>query len=299
MTTTMMETQIPEVFAETTRRSVEPSSVTVPLEWSLYSRDPTSYAVLETHDVTATMTTDRNSLRIVGGGLVRRILLRDFPLGQYTLSLNNQNCATARFDPESGDQVFDFVARRSEMLTTIIGVARAEDEPVIEGRDHYCNLSRVDSAKVLLPRDSPLNGAGPRVIGLEGYFLEGSVWRAGTRDLVVFPGDTHQPGLNHPTVSLAVVTDDPQGTIAVRVDGITVPVYELGPTIHVARFRDPSGLYRGAQNRFLSDEINRETINMSRVNDVEVITSGCRIHSLHQHRYQVYRYPERFPIFSS
>src|SRR5437868_6678302 len=74
-------------------------SHTVPLNLTFYKKDENSYAVLERHKITSILNL-YSHLKVTTGGLINKITLLDFPHGQYTLSLNGHNCATAKYNKE-------------------------------------------------------------------------------------------------------------------------------------------------------------------------------------------------------
>ena len=96
---------------------VNSAELTLPIEQSFYQHDAHTYAILTSQEVEANYQKD---IRITSDGIINRISLDDFPIGQYTLSVNGHNCSTAQYDPLSHCFAFDWAEHQSLFMKGMI-----------------------------------------------------------------------------------------------------------------------------------------------------------------------------------
>jgi len=63
------------------------------------------------------------------------------------------------------------------------------------------------------------------------------------------------------------------------------------------KFADDQQHFKGVQNNDLTDEINQNTLNFSRIESVMISTVNCKLTSCLQNRYDIYQYPSRRPKY--
>jgi len=270
-------------------------SNSLPLDMTFYKKDEKNYAILEKHDVMNRFHLDSH-LRITMGGLVNKITLLDFPIGQYTLSLNGQNCATARYNKETNYYEFD-LTRENSMLSILKKCAISGNEPKLDNRSDYINLYRIDNVSIIIPRSVQLNDR--QTICLHGFFDHVEKWVETSHKLTLYPHNTYNLCISQPTESIDIKADRVDGTIILRVAGIELCTFKSNTNLMRIKFSNPDQLFNGKQNEYLSEEINRNVINMSRIDNVSIVAHDCKITEIYQNCYGIYSYPERSQIFIS
>lgn len=283
---------------------------TLPMSDTMYVHSETEYALLERCDISNEMTKlPPKTIKIYGNMICKKITLLNFSCGQYILNLNGQNCATARCEnitKDNIDYVFDFSQERSKILETIMSASTAVGvEHITENKEHYLNLCRIDNIRI----NSSVNfqdGISYR-IKLEGYSKDdNNEWTFDEKIMEVYP-NSYRLNLNHPTdcidLQLKKINQFENGTMILRIDG---KIYakckfhydSIGLRIKCKNLPNIS-FPKGAQNNLLSENINQNTINFSRVDVVELILTNCTYSSAHQYRYMCYHYPSRCVKFSN
>ena len=269
-------------------------SNSLPIDLTFYKKNENNYAVLERHNVTDSLKLIV-PVRIPSEGLINKITLQDFPFpGQYTLSINGQNCATATYNGEIKMYEFD-LTKSNKMLNIFKELASSQIEPKLDNRSDYLNLYRIDQLRIIVPHNLQLNNK--HQISMHGYFRQCGQWSQLSKELILYPYDTYRLFIKHPTESLDIEVDQPGGTIILKLDGYEV--HKLIPDKQMIRmkFNDRLPFYCGKENAYLSEEINNNTINASRIGDIFLIALGCKITQIHQNYYQVYDYPSRTKRF--
>jgi hypothetical protein len=282
------------------------SNNTLPIDLSFYKKDDEHYALLETKEVD--IGKPLSYLRLICDGLIDHIFLDDFPLGQYTLEISGCNCATSRFNRQKGCNEFNFTQKRSDMLDQMISLNRSENESktTIISRENYVNFKRHDSIRIHYPSSLVLKDTV--TLSLHGYFptvVQSKEYVEDTETRTMYPHDTYYLNINHPTDSLDIFVSSNTGTgmIILEVNGYEVTrsnCYPLSNSSNLGvriKFQNPYGYLMGAENTYLSDEINRQTLNMSRVNSLALICLNCRPVKIIQSLYNIYHYPSRTKVF--
>lgn len=291
------------------------SNNTVPIDLSYYKKDEKHYAVLETsYSYTGTISRVPY-IKIVCNGLIDRISLDDFPMGQYTLELNDHNCATALFNPQRGCCEFDFTGKRSGMLNTMITLSASEDEPKSTplARENYVNFGRIEHIRIHYPPTLVLKEK--LTMSLHGYFpesVQSNTYVEDTEKRTVYPHNTYHLILNQPTDSIDILVDQAScedGIVILELNGYEVArstchvysgAYEYTPDTGVrVKFTNPHRYLMGRQNHYLSDEINQNTLNLSMVDSITLICIGCNPVNIVQSLYNVYHYPSRKLMYTS
>jgi hypothetical protein len=135
---------------------------------------------------------------------------------------------------------------------------------------------------------------------VDNAYIKYSNWVYQEEEINVYP-NSYTMNLNHPTdcIDLCLKKYDTlkQAKIILRIDGETYTEHEFNDQSINLRIKCknlPNKTFRkGAQNCLLSESINQNTINFSRVDRVELILTNCECISAHQYRYMCYAYPSR------
>ena len=261
---------------------------TVPLEQTFQKIDDTHYVVLEKESFK--FDKPHSNIEIVSYGCIDHIYLDGFPHAQYTLQINGHNCATSGFDTERNCYEFDLVTKPSRMLQSMIFCSHSTMNGSDDAMPDFLNCLHVDRLEVIYPKGTPLSYK--HKITLHGYFNG----KLGYETIEVYPRNTFNLNLNNPTdfIQLRFSQFSPSYFIRLLINGI--PHLET----HVERdeqcrikFHNPDMILMGIQNNVLPDTINRETLNLSRVDHLQLVVIGTPGLKVDQFYYMAYRYPSR------
>ena len=136
-----------------------------------------------------------NKIHLVSNDLINYIELVDFPYGQYTLSLNGRNVATAKYNKVTKQHVFDFTnpENRSDELNIWIDIAKGSVEPVIQDRECYINFGRIDTVEIICTNlHSNFKFNDVHRLRLHGYILSGEKFVEKCREVLCFPNKTYR-----------------------------------------------------------------------------------------------------------
>jgi len=306
-------------------------SNTVPIGMSYYQKNDNTYAFLESIRIPfesdsamkSYLRQPRVSLRRLNGrikltnnGLVNRIELVDFPYGQYTLSLNGRNVATAKYDKKNCKHYFDFTdsGTRSHELDIFISITKGFSEPIIENRHEYLNFDRIDNVEIIYSGLCE-NLKEMHNIVIHGHLLVNSKYVEMSKNIIVFP-NTYILQLEHVVESMDIETNgNGNGNIVMKLCEDDIAFFNVkSPNMRI-KFNNPNKHYYrkllttglddktinycnsafGCINDFLSEEININTINLYG-KTLSIVPIGCEIKCITFHCYIVYKYPERIPF---
>ena len=236
----------------------------------------------------------------------------DFPIGQYILSLNGHNVATAKFNVDTNCYEFDFVKYQSDELKLWISFAHHEHEPTIINREKYVNLQRFDSIRIIHTTQQPLNQM--HKITLSGYFPEHVTidgqdklnYTLMSQTINVFPHNTYDVFIGLPTESIDIFTDNVNGKIIAFLncnEKCSKTCYDIVDfdQKHYGSIRlkmhNPTHRYEDKSSAYLSSEINANVINFGSAY-LHLSTVDCKITKIIQHCFVSYHYPDRTRLFT-
>lgn len=257
-------------------------------------------------------------IRIDSDGIINKITLDTFPIGQYTLSINGQNCCTAKYNQVNKFLEFDFTEHQSAIFTLFSDISHDDYEPSTLNRSNYINLRRIDATFIHCNANLLANES--YTLTLHVYFPTAYITNPSDRTrhptqhtmtsitLTIYPKSSCKLDLNHPTDSLDI-TVRPRDTtkpcsLILRINGYNVfhcdPI-KIDSDLYGFRItcREYHQHFRGVQNDFLTETINQNTLNMSRVDSVQLVTINCQLVKCLQNVYIIYEYPSRRVKFSS
>lgn len=274
---------------------------TLPLGQSFCEINGKTYAQLESREVPFKQY--ENSIRIVSQGMIDRISLDSLPIGQYTLSINGHNCSTACYNSVRKCYEFDFSGKRSSSLEAFIDMSHnTPNVPDIPHIERYLNTERIDNLVIFHPSSIP---CGEYSISLHGYFPNEYIERTIIKK--IYPHQTISLHLNQPTDYIDLFLHVPIGTtnstILMELDGHEAIRHHIDKQEHCSsgiriKFNNPELQYMGVQNSYLTEEINKHTLNFSRVSSILITAINCSVVKCVQSRFVIYHYPERAPVFS-
>jgi hypothetical protein len=273
---------------------------TCSIESSFYMSDPNHYAMLEKLNDGAPCKLSR--LQIDSNTIASKITLIDFPIGNYILNINGHNAMTAKILTSDNcvNYIFDFESIKSHLLEISIEVYRSVDEPVIDGRQNYLNLGKIDCANIICDLNKLVNTSYQ--IQIDGYYKENNEWIFGSKCQLVYPNNSYNLIFNHPTDCFDIYMTDIQPNAYGKfiIDGNEYVNFDIkSSALRIKCLNKNSKFNLGAQNQYLSDEINSNTINFSRVDRMTLILVGCKCRNIEQYCYNIYLYPYRTAVYSN
>lgn len=282
-------------------------SSTMKIDQNMYIYDANNYAMLEPLDISnEILKNSDNCLKISADIICKSITLVNFPVGQYTLNFNGINVKTAKCEVMENNisYVFDFSENQTNTLISFVKMTMSENEPVIENRQNYVNLSKIENFKIISNKNFDNNTQYK--IMLDGYFKSKNNWITGSITKNTY-ANTWNCTLNHPTdcidLHLTKINTLENAKILFLIEGNLYAEhnFEKHQTSIRIKCKDLKdwNFNRGAQNNYLSDEINSNTINFSRVDLTEFVFVNCKLKSGVQWRYLTYVYPSRILRFSN
>jgi hypothetical protein len=295
---------IPNVVFNMTSTNMDNSDLqnTMSINDSLYIHDSENYSILEHHDIT-TMIHKVPFLQLTQNVVTKKITLLNFPMNQYILNLNSNNSATATLEivDDQHNYVFDFANKQSTTLKNMI-IVTTYDKPRIENRSHYVDLSRMDNVKINCDMDKLVNDKYH--IKIEGYWKIGDEWIYDTKIINVYPHNTYSISINHPTDTIDLYhmiklnhEKDAYGILVIDGKEYCKFTVDSNTNSYCTRIKCKNlptiSFAIGAQNRLLSENINANTINFSRVDKIELILVNCVYSQVYQNVYIAYSYPHR------
>ena len=256
-------------------------SNTLPIELT-FIHNENSYAILKKINITENIK-PIPFIKLTSTGLIKQILLTDFPIGQYTLSLNGCNCATAKHNK------FDFSGKKSDILIELISVTQPK-------YDYLLDFDRFDDKRIIISKNTKLNSK--HLIQINERVINNDEIIDSIKNITVYPYNTYQlMVIKYPTESIEIRADNNDGTIIIKFDDIEFANFKSSENLIRINFCNPDKLYMGTMNSYLNEEINTNTINMGRVSNVTMIVLGCKIIEMYQICYKIYSYPNRTEIF--
>lgn len=236
-----------------------------------------------------------NHISIDTFGIVDKIVMNGFPMGQYTLSINGHNSATSKYNIVDKCNEFDFTSHKSNMFEAMSECCREDNEPVIEHRENYLNFSRCDSIKIHCPKNIIIPQSCEII--LRGFFprelphnnKNSDNYQYGFHKQTYRPHDTFKCVLNHPTHSIKIFAKT--GTeIVITINGVMLSKHIAVNGNVMVYFVNPLNVYSGVQNEMLSKRINDNTVNMSRIDNIRIIAPNNDTIRVHQCFYVICNY---------
>lgn len=206
---------------------------------------------------------------INGEGLIRKITLIDFPVkGTYFLRANGYNLATASLI--DGILTFEIdKPERSKMMSMIVEKALGKHEESVKDRKKYLNINRIDNFEIL----ATVALESHHIIKLEGLFYkeyEGEhLWIPNVIDYDIYPTE-QKLYWNHP-VKEVIFSMGVNMHLLFRINADLYGPFETTNGILRIGFEGFEKLHLGLQNKYLSEENNRTTLNFTKIYNISVI----------------------------
>lgn len=274
-----------------------------------YCETENTYAYLETKEITPN---NKNKISLCFYGIVDLMELMNFPIAQYILSLCGQNIISGKLSEDTKSYSFDIQNPypTNKMVPQWCEMTKHEDEPNIEYRNSYINFGRCDCIEILFPEKAfDLYFNKKLEVVLRGYFKVNNEWskNKGTKTIDVYPNPKNNVyfELVNPTdsIDLEIETFGDEATIICLINGeeykkININNLNAGFKFHRIKFTNHEQKYMNAnENKYLTDEINKNTINFSKIDKISLVVLNCKITKIKQHFYNVYLKNLRTPLY--
>lgn len=270
----------------------------LPLDKVFYSADERSYAVLQSCRIKNVSRSD-NRIALWMSDLVDTIILDGFPTVQYILNVNGSNVCTAFY--RNGQIVFDLNRVRNGSMAFLKAIKRDDGEPAVtmaaDGTDRFLLPMNNCHCDIIFPKGTELDGT--EKIILQGYHPD----QAGDYGLYKTMTYKHYVHTYYCPTSdvIETITVETQGCypVALRIGSDEFWSQSSGVSMlekHVFRLRDPQMRYMGKQNNYLSEYINKNTLNCDRAPSMFIITEAS-IKSVVATKFDIRSYPNHEPLF--
>jgi len=222
--------------------------------------------------------------------LISKIILDDFPITQqYIMCANGSNLATANLINNKPTFNIDS-KKRSNMLSTFVNLAKSPNENDIDDRDKYLNIGQLVNFGFLTNKKL----GDIYNIKLTGLYFNDNKWIKDTKNYLIFPYEHDLGRLIGLTKELYFYSDN-AFEIGLRIEGIFYGPFFSKKTQN--RFKNYikfnfdgwNDIVNGKQNEYVSDEINRKSINLCKLNNFSVIQiAGSQKINLYHYVYKTY-----------
>jgi hypothetical protein len=269
-------------------------SDSLPMDLTYCNGTDNIYSVLERHNAMNDLCTPRRDrIGLPFGGIINKISLLDFPQGNYVLWLNGRECVTAKYSEQT--KLLEFDLSEKNPITerySVTSLSNGESELINHG--NYVNFDMIDVAKLYCENDLKLNDK--HTICFHGYFNHNNKWTKSDHIFNIYPFSTYGVLSNYPTESFEIRTNKSGGTIILRLNGVELPMIKSTSELLKIKFNNPFRLFEMQASKYLSEEINKNVINFTGVDHIDIILIDCEIVELYQNYYSRYSYPERVKL---
>lgn len=298
-----------DLFNQTIQKTTNPMNLN-------YCQTDDTYSVLtqgklteQIPDYNENIIPKKTRIHIYLNDKISKIVLNDFPIGQYILCINGHNVTTAK--REGSNYIFDFNFKVSKNKRTKLlknGIISDDDyfkllKSATIGDDSdndYFNFACIDQVRILCNVGFKYNTT--KEITLHGYF-DGDV--LSTKTVYVYPneGNNLHMHLSYPTESLDFYFDmnrtKHNAKLMLFINGEEYEIIDVDNSLPFQRIKLKylKEKYLGKQNKHLTDEINKNTLNLSKIDDISVVTTNTKINSITQNYYKTFAYPSRCILF--
>lgn len=207
-------------------------------------------------------------------GYINKILLLDFPKTcDYILMLNGQDTTIANYN--NNTRTYEFT------LDNIIPA-------------NY-DFNKLYSSNIIFKPKTILHNK--HHIRLSGKFKQDNMWIDGYYDTKIYPYNQLNVPINNPTHSLDIRSNSDHGNIILLINGFKYGTFKSTTKMMRLKFYDENLQTVGIQNKYLPDEINKTTINMSNIKSLQLIRLNCEIIELYQNYYNIYNRADDMLVF--
>lgn len=233
-------------------------------------------------------------IHIPYGLLCTKIVLIDCPYGQYNLTSGGYTVTSNNINYEDKTQAFNFEKRTKalERITELINIPANIGN--IDNFGSIWNTVNVIKYDISLRLAVPRNIVLPNELKIKFVGYDATTKESLKIEQIIYPNSTYDVNTCGPTCMFNVICDNVNENSEVI---ITIPdlalsfsskEFIIGNHCNIAIF-DPMQRAFGQQNKYLSDRMNKNSINLGRIeNPVVIICKNCTIKELNSVKYTVY-----------
>lgn len=242
-----------------------------------YYDNEDTYSLLETHDVTGICSKSRN-INLVIKSQFKKITIHDFPDFHCSLFINGTSVATIN------DGIIDIGKYFNKSSSILYNYMKRTNS-----KHGYLDGSQIDNMQLSVPKMFA--------------FPENSHYRViidtdeGEETHKIYPENTYCLNLSNITDSIDVQVQGTKGEAILYIDDKIVGSQNTDFGIVRFKLRNLEDDYLGFQNRYLSEEINNNTINLSKVKSVRLVLLHCTLKSVKQNMFSTYKKHTRQKLF--
>lgn len=289
---------------------------TVSIDKTFYQKDDKHYAILCHEDVTKYCYPNTGFTHLELYGFISRIELHNFPNTQHILQFNCKNVATSIYDKD-GIYYFDIPAcieKNSKFLESLEDLTRKSLESINgsnyfndpnvqklingpEGKDYVNTFYIGNGINIIVPKSTQFEYNKKMEIVYYKYVMENEKWIEIQKVIDIYPhvDNTLLLGLNNPTESIDIKVSG-KGKVYLYLN--SEKCIDMDVDNNLYRLKMDMFYCIETHNKYLSDEINRETMNLSRIDSIKMVTIDCKIINMYQNFYKIYHYPSRQLAFT-
>jgi hypothetical protein len=203
--------------------------------------------------------------------LINKIVLHDFPnSGDYYLRANGYNLATAKLI--DGQLIFDLNKPKSNKLTEIINSTMTDNDKNVPNRNNYLNTSRIDCLEILatvpLVKEHKLSING--LINYNDDLFHKCV------NYTIYPNEV-ELNFQHIVKEIDFYNKN-KFEIRLRINGLIYGPFESSSSKYFGefvkfKFENWASIFNGIENEYLSESINNNSINCSRIDNFSIIAN--------------------------
>lgn len=251
-----------------------------------------------------------NNIKISQNYIVNKIILHDVPDANYLLKINGKNAATFKKikkndGNDENNEYFDYYVDIKNLTNSVTDEYKSYCEV-----ESHIDLSRIDSFLISYPKNTNFKSEHIHysLCGIKCDEINNVYKKINTKYRYYL--NTIYLSFSHPTYFINFIskTIDPckKGNIYVYINGVMIKniiVNNNDYDIYRINFNDVKKKikkkFSGTEDKYLSSEIFSKTINLSRVDDLQIAFSNVIISSITQFHYYIYLLPQMMLMFSS
>lgn len=271
--------------------SIDPDSKIRHHEEIFYTDKKSYYSILTNYSHSIEFNLKKQCKIYQPNCLISKIILDDFPITQqYIMRGCGINLATARLINNKPTFIINS-KKRSNMLTSLVNVAKSENENDISERDKYLNIGRIYEFGFL----SNKKLENRHNVKLSGLYLSDNKWIKDTKNYLTFPYEYELKYLMKGLVKELYFHSKDAFEIGLRIEGKIYGPFSSEKTQNCFKnfikfnFDGWDNVINGKQNKYVSNEINRKSINFNLLNNFSVILmAGSKQLNLYHYAYVTY-----------
>ena len=229
-----------------------------------------------------------HNIKITAFGYMDKIILNDFPVGKYLLYVNNREICESSLDNESGLQIFNFKDTNNNVINDMM----SNQNKIFCSEMEMNKYLHLNGYNVFIKCEQKIILNKKHSIQLCGY----PYYNKGSIEFNLYPYNTHQLLLCMPTENL-FIEGTSQLEYIFRINGKWA--ISGSQQYSKIKFRSLVSFFNNKQNDYMSKSMIENSINFSKIQNIELIILNGGINKINQGYYNSYNSDWNvFPLFS-